>query len=262
MSQRSLICVISALAIVFMAVPAQASEMERTILPAIGVIINPSGKNIAVRESPPEVSAFSYKLADRICSVGVGTVFEALKELKIVNGEVWYRIHIDRANVKNPIGWDRRDIDGWIAGRFRNRWAVSFLHEDIKQYANSLPDVRQTSSDYRLPVDRESLDSALPVPGGEDRTMLPDITRDTGDEPDSATDGTSAGTEGPAVSTGPGFTEQPSDPGIDSAAVADIAGPQGLKDDDSQGGLSFLLRYILLFAGSCTAVIVLAIERN
>lgn len=208
-----------AIVLVLVATTARASVRPNMKFPVKGVIINLSGKNLTVRKAPPDVNAFSYKLADKICSVGVGTVFEAIKEIRIVNGEVWYRVHIDREDVKNSFGWDGKDIDGWMAGRFRNRWAVSFLPEDIKRYERKL---------YKMVPPPLTTDPSTGQTTGE-------TVQDPAGDPTEETSG--------AGSTGP---------------LSEIED----SDDSDQGGFSILFRYFLLLLGSCTAVVVLAIEKS
>ena len=92
--------------------------------PAKGLVTNPSGRNLVVREAPPEVTAFSYSLGARVCSIGVGTEFDATAADTTVNQEIWYRISASADRLRNPIGCALAPVEGWIVGRLKTGWAV------------------------------------------------------------------------------------------------------------------------------------------
>lgn len=251
MKHEYVIGLLAAVLLILAVAPVVVAGEAEIKLPARGVIINPSRKNIVIRKDPPKVSAFSYKLADKICSVGVGTIFEAMKEERIVNGEVWYRVRIDRRAVRNPSAeWDGGDIDGWMAGRIRNTWVVSFEREDIKHYMGFTTAIRLPKTSSGPEEDRatgeETVETVVEEPVPEEVAVS---ERPSGSEDDTA------GTVG---------TEPPTEDEPDTAVI-DAAGPihgTGEHVDPDQGGFSFLLRYLLLLLGSCAAVVVLAIERS
>ncbi|MBU8922948.1 MAG: hypothetical protein KOO63_14115 [Bacteroidales bacterium] len=249
MKHESAIRLVVAIVLVFVATTTRASVRQDRDFPKTGVITNPSRNNLVVREYPPDVTAFSYKLAEKVCSVGVGTIFEAIKEVRIINGEVWYRVHIDNMDISNPSpDWDGNDIEGWIAGRIKKTWVVSFLPEDIKRYSRRLTAVRMPE----LSPDPE-----------DGRTIVVEAATEAEEEssePDSSEYFPPAGEEpGDIEFAGPLTGEE------EDTAVVDTAEPvfgTGEYVDSDQGGFSILLRYLLLLLGSCTAVVVLAIEKN
>jgi len=86
---------------------------------------------LVIREGPPEATAFSYNLANKKCVLGVGTIFQAEEAIRIINGEIWYRVSIrkDQLVQSNCSGGD---ISGWIAGKLKAYWTVSFDSTEIK----------------------------------------------------------------------------------------------------------------------------------
>lgn len=101
-----------------------AAAQAPNVLPGNGIVTNPSGRNLVVRTSPPEITAFGYSLGDRVCSIGVGTQFHATEADSIINGEIWYRIVATADAVTRPIGCGPGDVAGWIVGRLKSGWAV------------------------------------------------------------------------------------------------------------------------------------------
>lgn len=99
--------------------------------PVNGIVTNPSGKNIVVRKTPPDASAFKYELGEKICSIGVGTTFKALDDVTIINGEIWYRI--STTNIVNGKDCNEK-ISGWIVGKLKTGWAITLNpSEQVKE---------------------------------------------------------------------------------------------------------------------------------
>jgi len=107
-----------------------AGAQERKALPLRGVVNSPSHPGLMVRRHTPEVSAFSYHLADPVCGVGNGSEFIALEDAYLANGEVWFRVYFVKVSKKiDPCSQEQPN--GWMVARSKDRWLVSVLAQDI-----------------------------------------------------------------------------------------------------------------------------------
>jgi hypothetical protein len=130
-----------------------------------GVVINPDpqktpgGIVVVIRESPPDVSN-GYKLGKEVCRVKTGTMFKAIKGIKIYNGEIWYNISID--NKEDIIFYKKKEnelppsipFSAWMIGTFSNGTEVVRITK-LKQVDNLHKQIEE-GSDAELINPKES----------------------------------------------------------------------------------------------------------
>jgi len=113
-------------------------DYQNQQLPAEGVVTSFRGNNLIIREAPPTSTVISYKLAPKKYSIGVGTKFLAIEKIRVANGEIWFHIFVVRDSAKNlkPFNTDQiipDTITGWMVGKVKSGWLVSFSTETINR---------------------------------------------------------------------------------------------------------------------------------
>jgi hypothetical protein len=103
---------------------------EQRIFPLRGVVSCSSCPGLMVRKAPPEISAFSYQLADPVCGVGNGSEFIALEESYLANGEIWFRVYFTKISTRIPPCFQGQP-NGWMVAKSKGSWEVSVLEQKI-----------------------------------------------------------------------------------------------------------------------------------
>ena len=121
--------------ILLLAMPALAADNRDFRLPLTGIVAPSKGGRLTVHQAPPEVGAFSYKRAERICALGAGSKFTASKDVHIITGELWFKIKADK-----PVNHDCKKVpvSGWILARSQSGiLSVDVIEErpEIQQFA-------------------------------------------------------------------------------------------------------------------------------
>jgi|GEM_PF-2470265 len=112
--------------------PRQASGQDDPF-PLRGAVASKTHAGLAVREAPPEVTAFSYKLGKRICGIANGSAFTAFDRHLVANGEIWYQVEITK--VTRALGGTpcpAVPFSGWMVAQAKSGLAVEVLERNVE----------------------------------------------------------------------------------------------------------------------------------
>jgi hypothetical protein len=117
--------------------------------PLKGVVASEPLYGLMLRDAPPEVSGFRYKLGKEQCGIGNGGEFVATEELLVANGEVWFKVAVNTQGtmLANSCPVVTLPRTGWMVAKVKNKWVVT-----ITDQALALPSGAGTATDKPQPA--------------------------------------------------------------------------------------------------------------
>lgn len=139
----------------WVAVAPQKASGQNDPFPLRGAVASRTHAGLAVREVPPEVTAFSYKLGKRICGIANGSEFTAFDRHLVANGEIWYQVEITK--VTRTLGdtpCPAVPFSGWMVAHTKSGVAVEVLERNVKvseqQVSAQAPGTDQDSTEPEI----------------------------------------------------------------------------------------------------------------